>query len=324
LKKVIIYLLCSALAVFILPFLRMRIAYGQVRDTIEIGLFLKAIDDFSPQTNSFGANFYVWSNSKIKNDVLKQVEIVNLKSTIDYDIYNGKDSIKKSFVSFLNYKSQLSHDWNLFKYPFDIQKFKIKLESQNALDYSVVRPDENGFKIAKDFYIPGWKLKKYFITTGYIEYPVDFGYSTKFVNNKKFNQIVYHIETQRNGWGLYFTLFSSLYLAFFVSFLAFYIRADNTDPRFGVSVGGLFAAVANKYVVDSNIPQHVGISIVDIVHFINFLLIFLTLIISSISLSMTQKNKLFESRKLDKKMAKIFMITYLTVNLLILLYLLTP
>lgn len=179
--------------------------------------------------------------------------------------------------------------------------------------------DKNNFQIDKELKISGWEILNYYAYGSYATYPVDFGYhSTKF-KDKRFNRLDYDIRIRRNGWGLYFKLFSSLYLAFFVSFLAFFIRADKVDPRFGVSIGGLFASVANKYVVDSYIPQFIGISLVDIVHIINFLLIFITIVVSTISLKFVLAGQLERSKKLDREMSFIVLITYFLFNLIILL-----
>jgi hypothetical protein len=109
-----------------------------------------------------------------------------------------------------------------------------------------------------------------------------------------------------------------LYLAFFVSFLAFFIRADKVDPRFGVSIGGLFASVANKYVVDSYMPQYLGTSLVELVHIFNFFLIFITIVISTISLKLFLSGLTKKSQKLDRNMSILVFIVYLLFNVIIL------
>lgn len=109
-------------------------------------------------------------------------------------------------------------------------------------------------------------------------------------------------------------LFTGCYVAFFVSFLVFFIKPIHVDPRFGLSIGGLFAAVGNKYVVDSNIPESISLTLVDKIHNITFLYILAALTLSIISLKLYEKNKLLLSKRFDKNSAITVFFSYLMIN----------
>ena len=85
-----------------------------------------------------------------------------------------------------------------------------------------------------------------------------------------------------------------------ISCCVFFIKPINTDPRFGLCVGGLFTAVGNKYITDSAVPATNAMTLIDYLHLITFLCIFLIVIQSVISLMIYEKDT-DASRALSKK-----------------------
>lgn len=215
--------------VIILPFSTIALGQGAKPDTARLGMYLKNLSNLSPQNFCFEADMYVWSNSLSNDELFKQVEIINARKIEEINPFVIQDSNSVKFVSYVNTKVQLRHDWNLFKYPFDKQVLKMVFESQDGMDYRIVLPDKNGFKIDSACSIPGWKINKFYIEKSFKTYPVNFGFHETKVVDKRFGQITYAVEVKRKGWGLYFKIFSSLYLAFLVSFIAFsYVQTSLT------------------------------------------------------------------------------------------------
>ncbi|NBX51658.1 hypothetical protein EBT25_17420, partial [bacterium] len=58
-----------------------------------------------------------------------------------------------------------------------------------------------------------------------------------------------------SSWLILFKLITGIIVAFLISSCVFWIKPINTDPRFGLCVGGLFAAIGNKYIVESIVPS---------------------------------------------------------------------
>ena len=290
------------------------------RDTSYVGVFLKSLYDFSPAEYSFGADFYLWSNCTSSLPLFDQLEITNAKKIEEYSSFRDED--RKAFVSYKNCKVQLTHDWELSNYPFDKQRLRINIEGQSSIEFIYLLKDKAGFEIADDLRIPGWEVEKFQVEESFKFYRTDFGYRNTKFQERRFNHISFVVTIDRDSWDLYFKLFSGLYIAFFVSFLSFFIRPDFVDPRFGLSVGGLFASVANKYVVDANIPASISFSFVDKVHFLTFFYILGTLVLSSISLRLHTIGEVQKRKKIDRRAALIMLITYILLNILLVLFVL--
>jgi len=292
--------------------------FAQVKiDTSYIGIYLKNLYDLSPSDNSFGTDFYLWSNCTDSLPLFEQLEIVNAKKIDEYSSFYATDS--NSFITYKNCKVQLTHNWDLKNYPFDNQRMKINIEAQSSVEFIHLTDDTNGFEVAKNLRIPGWNITASYVEKSFTTYPNDFGYRNTKFKDKRFNHISFIVELSRKSWGLYFKLFTGLYIAFLVSFLAFFIRPDYVDPRFGLSIGGLFASVANKYVVDANIPASISFSFVDIVHFMSFIYILLTLVISSISLRLFSQGKIEKRKILDRWASRIMIVSYVVLNAILII-----
>lgn len=62
----------------------------------------------------------------------------------------------------------------------------------------------------------------------------------------------------------------------------------------------LFAAVGNKYVVDSNMPESIQFTLVDKIHDITFVYILITILCSIISLKLYESKTPLNQKRFDK------------------------
>jgi len=77
----------------------------------------------------------------------------------------------------------------------------------------------------------------------------------------------------------------------------------------------LFAATANKYVVDANIPQTATTCLVDKIHEITFAYILFTLVASVTSLILYERGRHPERRTFDVSAGLILLISYIGIVL---------
>ena len=96
--------------------------------------------------------------------------------------------------------------------------------------------------------LSNWKIERFELSAGSKKYDTTYG-DPVLSEGSEYPNATLRIFIKRQSWGLFFSLFTGLYVAFFISSLVFFIDPIEVDPRFGLSVGGLFAAVGNKYIV---------------------------------------------------------------------------
>jgi len=283
------------------------------KDTCVVGFFLKNIYDLQPEQFAYSADFWVWFNHKQpKFRPLDNVEFINAKVVTCSDQYiRATDSLLDSETG----RVTLAYNWELENYPFDRQILKVELEAGLDTTKMILTPMLDTFKLYKRLKMPGWNILSHHTDNGFVTYDADFG-ECQLKSKSTYSRITYVVEIERNSWGLFFKLLLGLYVAFFVAFLVFFVP-PKSDQRFSLCVGGLFAAVANKYVTDSNIPVSISFSFVDQVHVLTFVFILGMLVLSVISLRMGENGRHERRLKFDRNWAWIILFTYLILNIIL-------
>ena len=79
-------------------------------------------------------------------------------------------------------------------------------------------------------------------------------------------------------------------------------------------MGALFAAIGNKYIIDSSLPESTSLTLVDILHGITLLFIFLVVAASAYALTLVKKDKLKKANRFDMIVAQVLLVLFLIVN----------
>ena len=208
---------------------------------------------------------------------------------------------------------KMFHNWDLRKYPFDKQKLKIVLRAFN--DTTLVRFKESSINesffsevndLQQGFKITDIDFKEEFYSTGdvYINIP------------EVVSQGVYEIVISRNGIWVFIKLFFAGILALILSWLVFLIPVRDFQSRVELSIGAVFAAVGNKYFVDSATDSQV-LTVADI-----FNNIIILLVVLNVALVIIKRNRIFTNKKLNdtNSMAKISIITALVLFSSLIIY----
>jgi hypothetical protein len=283
-----------------------------IKDTCYTGLYLKNIYDMHPEEYACTADYWIWFNYKEANqDPLQNVEIINAKQTAYTDQYHTTD-LKGMLVANESGRVTLTHNWELENYPFDKQAFSIQIEAELDTSKMILIPCERPFRIYKDLSMPGWIILSSQINRRLVTYDSDFGES-RLHGSSTFSRITYIIHAKRNGWGLFFKLMLGVYVSFFVAYLVFFLPPAN-EQRFSLSLGALFAAVANKYVTDNNIPASISFSFVDKVHVFTFIFILATLVLSVVSLRIDKSGRHQKSKDFNRLCLWVVLTAYVILN----------
>lgn len=159
------------------------------------------------------------------------------------------------------------HNWQMKDYPFDTQLLKFKIKS--SLDTNNVRLRESKefpASFSKNLSLPeGFEIKS-------IEFNEKFEEGAYLVTDDSgigSREIIsvgeFSINIKRSGRSLFFKLFLGAILSLILSISVFYIPKEEFDAKAQISVGAIFAAVGNKYFVDSNTISNV-LTVADIIN----------------------------------------------------------
>lgn len=277
-------------------------SYSQ-RDTCKVGIYLNSIYDFDMEGKSFMADFWVWMN--YKNDELNfedALELPRSKSS-EFSHYSLE---KKKDINWATQKckTQIMYDWDVTKFPFDVQRLRIELEDAKYDTSQVIyMADADNSKMDGSFNSKEWQVESFKVEADQRTYKTTYG-NPELSGSSSYPRVVAELVIRRNNsWQMLTKMLTGAYVAFLISCLVFFVSSENQDSRFGLCVGGLFAAIGNKYIVESVVPGSATNTLMDNVHNLtfSFILLIVGLIIVSLHLFESgdeRKKKL--SLKIDK------------------------
>ncbi|HEY8937501.1 MAG TPA: hypothetical protein VIM65_19885 [Cyclobacteriaceae bacterium] len=285
-------------------------------DTVKVGAYVISVHDVNFHDKEYTARFWMWflyDNPDF--DFSKQLDIPNAKTIEPPEII--LDSLQGQAWAIMKMKCVMKEHWNVADFPFDTQHLKMEIENTLFDNKSLVFvADEKGSQYDKADAIDGWLIKNFKVSTGLNDYETGFGDSRPGKESSDFSQFRIEMDIERDAWGLFMKIFSGMYIAFLIAAISFVPRPSELEPRFGLPVGGLFAAVGNKYIIDSILPESSTFTLVDTLHTLTFLGIFATLVVSAVSLKLHDLGKEELSLKVNSVASKIVVSMYVVANII--------
>ena len=304
----------------------------------ETNILLRDIIDFKTNKTDFiiSLDNYVYndynefeetiSNDTIPLNPINFFDIDQRFTDVRFDTYwewDGYFEDVKKTKYYRHWENQIYHNWDLKNYPFDKQI--INIEFSAFQDTSIVRIRsskdfknsvyENLPNLTQGFKIDDIVFKEIFRKsrdTLYLDQVID----KKFDRREEIYSVGrFEIIISRSGFSLFIKLFLGAILALILSVSVFYIPKGEFDAKSQISVGAIFAAVGNKYFVDSNTISNV-LTVADI---INNSVIFL--VIFNVFIMIAQRSEIINWKWLeeDKNAVKFSFVTMAIITLTILL-----
>jgi len=287
-------------------------------DTVSVGIYLVEEYDVDFPGNQLALDFYLWFNYRDTSlNPLSTFEIVNAKEVVKA---GEETTVEKGLV----YQSArcrvvLKHNWNVTHFPFDRHRIAVHFED-NVEDVSrlVYVADTRNTRVDDSLAVANWRLSDFaFGTSDHVWHttygdplvaPGDYSTYSRFT-------VSFLLGRVDCGAGMYLKCFVGLLLAVLVSFVTLCIKPTDVDPRFGLSVGAIFASFANLYVVNGVLPQTATMTFVDLLHTISFGYIFACIVVSAVSLWLAGKGREQAYRRLDRVTLATLAVSYAVIAL---------
>lgn len=285
-------------------------------DTVSVGAYVISVHDINFRDKEYTMRFWLWfvyDNPDF--DFSTQLDIPNAKSIEQPEII--MDSLNGKAWAIMKMKSTMKESWNVRDFPFDKQHLKVQIENTLFDNSSLVfNPDVNGSRFDNKEAIDGWDIVNFSVTENTNDYETGFGDPDPERSLQYFSSFLIEMDIQRDAWGLFMKIFIGMYIAFLISIISFTPHPSEFEPRFGLPVGGLFATVGNKYIIDSILPESSSFTLVDTLHTLTFLAIFSTLVVSAIALKQSDKGNKEASERVNAVGSKVVIYTYIIANLI--------
>jgi hypothetical protein len=221
------------------------------------------------------------------------------------------DSLDGKQWIIMKMKCTMKQSWSVHDFPFDQQQLKMHIENTLFDKRSLIfLPDS----FDPEDVIDGWNITEFKVTESTNDYLTGFGDNTN--KNQNFSSFDVTLGIERSAWGMFFKIFLGMYIAFMISVIGFTPHPSEMEPRFGLPVGGLFAAVGNKYIIDSILPESSAFTLVDTLHALTFIGIFGILLVSAIALRQYDNGKEELAEKTNRVGAWVLVTAYVIFNII--------
>jgi hypothetical protein len=282
-------------------------------DTVKVGTYVISLHDINFHDKEYTIRFWLWFIYDNPNfDFSKQLDIPNAKEIEPPEII--VDSIDGKAWAIMKMKCTMKERWDVQDFPFDMQHLHVQIENTLFDNKKLVFvPDIKGSRFDEKEALDGWTIKNFRVHQSNNDYETGFGDSSS--DFQEFSTFNIEMDIERNAWGLFAKIFVGMYIAFLIAVVSFTPRPSELEPRFGLPVGGLFAAVGNKYIIDSVLPESSVFTLVDTLHSFTFFAIFMTLVVSAITLKLHDNGKTELSLRVNRIGAITVIAVYVIANL---------
>ncbi len=269
-------------------------------DTCRVGIYFNSLTDFNISDQSFAADFWMWFN--YTNDSLQfndAVEVTNAKSSS----FSNYAKLKKGGVNWetMKFNATVFKEWDVSQFPFDKQRLTLHID-HTIYDTKKLAfiTDAGNSAIDSNLVLSNWKIDSLAFYVNNQKYNTTFG-DPVIKGSSTYPSVTADIYlTRENSWNTLFKMLTGVYVAFSIVLLAFFVKPSD---RLGLCVGGLFAAVGNKYIIESAVPSTVSNTLFDNIHNITFIAIFVILVVAVISFKWNETEKpeyIAKAKKLDR------------------------
>jgi len=284
-------------------------------DTVRVGAYIISVHDINFHDKEYTVRFWLWfvyDNPDF--DFSTQLDIPNAKTIEPPEVI--MDSLNGKTWAIMKMKCTMKEKWNVRDFPFDNQHLMVQVEN-TLFDASslVFQPDIIGSRFDPEETIDGWSITDFNVSDGLNEYETGFGDNRPDRKKQIFSTFLVEMDLQRNAIGLFMKIFAGMYIAFLIAAISFTPHPWEMEPRFGLPVGGLFAAVGNKYIIDSLLPETSSFTLVDTLHQTTFFGIFAILVVSAICLRLYDKGKKEACIKVNRYGSWLVVALYILVNI---------
>jgi hypothetical protein len=287
---------------------------------VRVGVYVVQLGDPDLKDSSFKAVFWLWFRWKGSPDLdpMKKFEVVG--GQVEACDNQDKKVVGDETYVVARVRATVTQDFDIARFPVDQHTLELSVEetTDSTTGIRYVADTENS-KLQDSISLSGWVIGKPAVAASTKVYASNFGDpSLPSDSQSEYSRFTLSVPVRRPGISYTLKLFWSLYLSVFVALIALHIKPFDLDPRFGLGVGAVFAAMASAYVISSALPDSNQFTIADGVVMCAIGFIVASIIESIVSLRLHQCGKEAASRRLDAVMFFVFAGAYAGFNIWIL------
>jgi hypothetical protein len=271
---------------------------------VTVGIYLNQVRELSLRDSQFAADFWIWFRWKKGADFnpLETFEIVG--GDIESRANENTEDLAGTEWSYATARivARVVQILDIREFPQDRHRLVIAIEDGDHPDFELVyAADAENSRIDPKVHVPGFRVANFETALVPHTYTTNYGDVTLPSGSEStYSRCEFALNVERPGFGYALKLMWGMWLSALVALLALFIKPINVDPRFGLGVGAIFAAMANQYIVSSVLPDSATVTSADVVGMATIVVIFIGVAESVGSLWLFENEHVVLSKRLDR------------------------
>ena len=234
-----------------------------------MGFMVTSLSRIDPADGSFDISAFAWTIDPGKTfDPAAQIQILARKAAIEA-VQQASLGDGSTFTG-LRIEATLDQAFDLRDFPFDRQTLRVSVETEVPADQLRFVPDEQDTRLADYLVVNGWNVTGLRFEERVIRYDTQFGVWQV----PDFSRLSLLIDIERQRSALVIEKFIGYTMALLVTALIFLVPTDQIGVRIGMATTAVFAAVGNRYGLDTLLGAETAFGLVEQLSLIVFIAIF--------------------------------------------------
>ena len=292
------------------------VALPTEQTVVSVGIYVLRLNKVSPRDGSFDVDMWLWFRW-LGSDVRPEQSfefangVITDRTTSDITIDGGMN------YTTVRVQGTIFHDFDVRRFPLDNHVINIEIEDANLEDRLLTYVVDEGIALDPSVEVAGWQVGLEAANVVPHTYATTYGLRDSGTAASVYSRFDLPISLTRTSYGPLFKAFWISLLSVLLGLLAFLIKSDDLDARFGMGVGSIFAASANAFVIAGSLPETTKITLAEQINLIAVGVIFTSVFISIWSLRLRYAGRDDDSLALDRRAMFILGGLYLALNVLV-------
>jgi hypothetical protein len=267
-----------------------------------VGIYVNAIRSVRLQENAFEVDFWIWfrwPEGGREIDPLSSFEVIG--GDIESKSGEVREDLGDTSYAACRVVARIITFFDVREFPHDQHELAIVIEDTEHEDHELsFTPDPDNSRLDPDVRVPGFVIGAATTHVAAHRYLTNYGDITLPSNaESSYSRFELSIEIKRPGFGFAFKLLWAFWLSSLIALIALFIKPTNVDPRFGLGVGALFAAMANAFIISSALPETSDVTTADAVGMLSIAVIFFSILESIVSLWLFENGRERIAKRID-------------------------
>jgi hypothetical protein len=275
-----------------------------------VGIFISDIHGLDLKASNYTVDFYIWFRWQGNLD------------PSNFEFLNGSLDLKEHAYRLeshgIHYVSYHCHGtfhfgFDYHDYPLDEHQLVLEMEdgfySSDRLRYVV---DAANMQNLRTLRLPGWTCSQPRFEVDDYLYHTNFGDPTESPGSStSYSRLYCVIDISRHSYSIYLKTFLGIFIAVGIGYISFFFEPGDIDPRIAVGVAAIFAAVSSQFIATANLPDMPYMTRADKIHILSMSMIFLSLLVSCLSLYLYRKGHGKLSIAIDRTLFFVYPLFYI-------------